>query len=151
MNKPIELVFDLRVEEDVKIKPRNISLGKEAFRVSCFESIIDYLSKGYSVFDNYHYTHEIVQILKENGFPNETSHPNAYYVDFQIHHNIFMELRTFGLTKTTQKISTPGATDKEIFTEKMYRFHYWLGYNNLIRDKIDVEYLGPVETKDDKQ
>jgi len=41
--------------------------------------------------------------------------------------------------------------NEEIFTEKMYRFNYWLGYNNLIKDKINVEYLGPVETNDDKE
>lgn len=66
-----------------------------------------------------------------------------------------MELRTFGLTKATQTtrkiVSMEVRENEEIFTEKMYRFNYWLGYNNLIKDKINVEYLGPVETNDDKE
>lgn len=152
MNKQIRFVLDLWETGDVEIKQGNKRIGKEAFRVSYLESIIYYLNKGYSYFEGYHYMHEVGRILKENGFPNDTSHPNTYYGNSQIDYNIVVELRTFGLTKTYQ---TTGVgvitTNKESFTEKMYRFNYWLGYNNLIRDKIDVEYLGPVETKDDEQ
>lgn len=155
MNKPIRFVLDLWETGDVEIKQGNKRIGKEAFRVSYFESIIYYLNKGYCDFDNYHFTHEIVQILKENGFPKDTSHPNAHYGNSQIDYNIVVELRTFGLTKATQTTRKIGGMEVrenvEIFTEKMYRFNYWLGYNNLIRDKIEVEYLGHVETKDDKE
>lgn len=145
MNKPIELVLDLWEKEDDIIKRVNRRIGREAFKVSYFESIIYCLNKGYAYFDDSFYTYEVVQILKENGFPNDSFHPNAYYGNSQIRHNIVRELRTFGLTKIDQEIS------KIIFTEKMYRFLYWLGYNNLIKDKINFEYLGLVETKDDKQ
>ncbi|HHT9114313.1 MAG: toll/interleukin-1 receptor domain-containing protein [Planctomycetes bacterium] len=152
MNKPIRFVLDLWEKGDVEIKPGNKRIGKEAFRVSYFESIIYYLNKGCGYFKDYHYMHEIVRILKENGFPKDTSHPNTYYGNSQIDYNIVVELRTFGLTKTAQTTGVSViTTNQESFTEKMYKFHYWLGYNNLIRDKIDVEYLGPVETKDDKQ
>lgn len=145
MNKPIRFVVDLRKKgETAEVKQINVVIGIESFRVSYFESIIYYLNKGYSNFDNYHYTHEIVQILKENNFPNDT-YLNAYYGKFQVDYNIVVELRTFGLTKTTQQINFSGIEEsKEVFTEKMYKFHYWLVYNNIIRDKIDVEYLGPL-------
>lgn len=148
INKPLELVSDLWARS----KQGNRRIRKESFRVSYFGSIIYYLNKGYSNYTGFKYIAEVKEIFKENGFPKDMPDTDAYYGNTKVNHDIVIELRTFGLTKAGQIIRFSGETGYEdVFTEKMYRFHYWLGYNNLIRDKIDVEYLGSVETNDDKQ
>lgn len=148
INKPLELVSVLWARS----KQGNRRIRKEAFRVSYFGSIIYYLNKGYRNYADYRYIDKVEEIIKENGFPKDMSDTDAFYGNTEVNHDIVTELRTFGLTKAVQTRSSGYTTVYEdVFTEKMYRFHYWLGYNNLIKDKIDVEYLGPVETKDDKQ
>lgn len=143
INKPLELVSVLWVRS----KQGNREIRKEAFRVSYFQSIIYYFNKGYIKYADYKYINEVNKIFKENGFPRDMSDTDAFYGNTKVNHDIVMELRTFGLTKAVEK---GGYTEYE-FTEKMYRFHYWLGYNNLIKGKIDVESLGLVESKNDQQ
>lgn len=134
MSKPLKIIFDLRDDKGL--------VGKDVFQVPYCESLIYYLNQGIYEFDVGSYAYVLERFLETKGFPQELNMRKLTYGNSKVEHNIVMDLRTFGLTETVRKESGFGirrTIDK--FSEKVYRFNYWLGYNNLIRENLDIQHL----------
>lgn len=65
------------------------------------------------------------------------------YSKGSIDENIFVVLKTYGLIKTNQRVKkSDGLFHEEDFTERIYRFLYWIEYNKLMPEGVSFEYIG---------
>jgi len=144
MSIPLKIIYDVRRRDDKGL------VGEDIFQVSYCDSMIYCLKEGVSDFDVRTYTYLISQYLKMKGFPQDRDTRKVTYGKSSVEHNIVIDLRTYGLTET-ETIQTDNKfgiiRTRDNFSEKMYRYHYWLGYNNLINDDIEVKHLEFRETK----
>lgn len=127
LNKQVKIIFHLWTNQyDPSSK-----IGKVAFKISCLDSIIYYINKA-KRFEMRHFVRIISDFLNERGFP-EAKGQNYGHGYINEKENIEVELQSYGLMY------------KDEFKQKMYRFRYWLGYNNYLTDEVSFEYLGFIE------
>ncbi|MBC8550456.1 MAG: toll/interleukin-1 receptor domain-containing protein [Candidatus Brocadiales bacterium] len=143
MNNPLEIIFDLWKEVDESGFLHNKGfIGKDTYEISYFESIIHYLNKGYSYFDIHNYEFDIKTLLKENGFPNKYSNHIPRYGDMGINNKIIIDLRSYGFVEIVETVGSFGRKEtRDKITQKLYRFNYWSGYNDLINDNLNIKHI----------
>lgn len=143
MNYPLEISVDLWEEvDDSGFGENRCLIGKDTYEISYFESIIHYLNKGYSDFKNYYYKSDIQMLLKENGFPNKHSNLIPQYGNMDINDKIIIDLRSYGFTETVYTVGSLGRNEsRDKITQKLYRFNYWAGYNDLINNNLDIKHI----------
>lgn len=138
LNRSIEIEFDLWEKSDSGDK----IIGKDVFQFTLIDLIIFYLNKGYDQFEKpvliYDINHEVLK-----GYPSPVSNSQRHYGNRYIEGDPFLGLQTYGLLKTfrTENTFLNRTENKLDFTDKMYRFHYWVGYNNKISDDLPVKFI----------
>lgn len=128
LDRDTELSFGISQRSDDG--KSTVEVGKEVYRVNLLGALIGYLDEGYHVFTRR--SLEIVLSEKLNAYLQTAASFKVKRggVPESIKDNLVLELQTYGLAKFAGgDIDYPldAACD---FVEKMYRFRYWLDYNN---------------------
>jgi len=100
-------------------------------RFSLLASLVSYLSRGVVYFDYYDWAYDVGQKMAKSCGSEDKSegriNPNCPGITY----NPTLELQTYGLLRHVEREGFRGQTDHYFeLTEKMYRFKYWLAYNN---------------------
>jgi TIR domain len=97
----------------------------------------------------------IVNRLKEYGYPVREGGVDARYGETSLPATIITKLQTFGLLGLKTKVSIPALRNMSYdlfpFAEKMFRFKYWLTYNDLDSESLNIKYIGRTEQEETDQ
>lgn len=143
-NKDIEITFVLleRMIKASESERETKLIEKSIYNFSYIDSIIYYISKGNTTLTINNFLYEISEFLSGMGIPEQPenkTNKERYFSDASINTNILVEFRKFGIIRN---IDPSKLIDQDEFTEKMYRFHYWLDYNKLISNSVRFKYIG---------
>lgn len=142
LNNPVKLNFKLFEKRDVL--PSEI--GRASFLVAYLDLIIFCLRTGYNFFEWYVFACDIVNFLKDQGLPKKSQFERYYSLTDEIASDFIIRLRTFGLIRQVQIIDTHDRSKrKDELTDKIYKFHYWLGYHALLPENLRLELLEHVD------
>jgi len=114
-----------------------VNVGNVDVTVSALRVLLDFIQFGYLNF-SYSLLEFILRSAIQNlNFPE---HPEARAtyggeIDDQRARDLSTELRTYGLTQAVRIQQHDRWEVLHEFTDKMYRFKYWLDYENLIKDR----------------
>ncbi len=142
LNKPVKIIFELREERS---GASSELIRQEGF-IFTWATIVSYcLSIGRSVFEWRRLIADLRSYLAQHGFPEKTE-AKRYYIPVEDTSEIMVLLRTYGFTKTVQGDDSFGRSKREdVFTEKVFRFKYWMVYNNLLKDELPFELIKQIE------
>jgi hypothetical protein len=116
----------------------------EIYRVNLLRPLIDYLNKGYHTFRRMSLEIALGDTLnKVRPVSAPDTKRNRGFNG--IKDNIALELQTYGLAKFTEQGFARDPSDNVCqFTEKMYKFKYWLDYNDYIPE-LSLELVSNIE------
>jgi hypothetical protein len=142
LNRKVDIEFDIwQKSQDAKGPGRNI--GKENFKFNLFELLMSYLEEGFRWIGDFTFKWKVEMLLKCEGYPKKQNDAQTHFGNGNIFTNHLVELRMYGLTETVQKTDATGMVkEEEKFTEKMYRFLYWLEHHNYIPPRVSFDYVG---------
>ncbi|HJU56274.1 MAG TPA: toll/interleukin-1 receptor domain-containing protein [Pyrinomonadaceae bacterium] len=128
LDRQIEINYNL-YEKKEKEKDSAV-IGKYGYKFSLLSSIMMLVSKGYFNFEPYSW-HDLLETqLKQRDLLRSIPKDRGQLGTAQIEIYPILELQTYGLVKRFEKEIYHGRTEhKYEFTDKMYRFKYWLDYN----------------------
>ncbi len=89
-----------------------------------------YVNKGYDVYSFDKFKSFVTKLLPKKFFETNDEKEDKHV--YQVEPNFTTKLRTVGLTK-------PSSSNIDSFSNKMYRFNYWLGYNKLYKDDVEFK------------
>ncbi len=109
-----------------------IEVGKEVYKVNLLSAFIILVGKGQHRFAIYNIEHLLYAKLEQT-HPLPDAPEIKRGIEYgSIKENLVLELQTYGLDKFIEVDSrTPRQSTCE-FTDKMYRFAYWLDYNGYV-------------------
>jgi hypothetical protein len=138
--------LDRRLDVSLGIYEKNTKVGTEVCKLSLLRLLLDFISDG----GIYYHEHSLdAHLLYSLGGPvNLKEHPEAKrgFGD-GIAEKLGLELQTYGLIKGTRIQSHDRWEAAYEITDKMYRFKYWLEYNNLAPDSTIEHDITQLETK----
>ena len=141
--------FELLVASVLQnIEGKNKEIERREFRIH-LQGIIAHLDKiMYSEYEYFKLEYFLRELLK-NALPSSDLIPKNAFVKFTTQPNFFNELLMYGLLNRTQKMESPRGSFSQsfelrtsyayVFTEKMYRFKYWLAYHNKLPKEVKWE------------
>lgn len=133
LNRNLEVSFNLFQANEKSI---NEMVGKDIIEINLLQTIFFCLEQGYYEFKIRYFEHEVRRFLGKAGFPeSDADKKRTYSSPEPFEDNIEHELLVFGLTKIGSRESLGRQEKTNEFTDKIYRFKYWLEYNKLIRTK----------------
>jgi hypothetical protein len=142
LNRDIRVSCRLsRIEADGKTVTQ---IGDEIFGVNLVSLLLYYVNKGNQYFDYMYLNSYLNKAFKEQLLKTDSA---ITYGFVQITEKLGTELKTFGLVRHTKKARHDSLEDAIEFTEKMYRFKYWLDYYNLPIEEMSFKYLETLEPK----
>jgi hypothetical protein len=104
--------------------------GVDRFVVNFLDLYCAVIGEGYNYITSRSFSNVLSKILTEEGHPDRKGYNKARYGNSSLDENIYLELRTYGLVNNSRVIdSSAGFRDKLEFSEKSYRFVYWLETN----------------------
>jgi hypothetical protein len=129
LNRMVEVSFkQTKMNEDIKTSTK---VTKDIYRFSLLSAIIYQLNQGYVYFDYDMLIFDLDRMdrnPKQSGNLEELPDPT-------------IEIQTYGLVRHIAAEGFRGRTDhKYEFTEKMYRFKYWLDYNEFSVENLSLEF-----------
>lgn len=123
----VELTISLYQEGEGKGKQRHV--GKEVYVVNLLSSIIFYVNSGYHSFSKRDI--EFILTKRANEEASTTRPDGVTGSSFgEIKQNLTLDLQTYGLARFIELDNFHRQDHRCEFTDKMYRFKYWLDYNN---------------------
>lgn len=146
LSRQVEVKCDLLSKNLDEANSRQTKIAQHTFRIRLIDLVMYYHSQKYLSVDPYSLLSEFTKVLNTHGYPEKQPRTERHYGNVTIDVNIVLELQTYGLL-TRGRASTAGAQTRLYYdyTDKMFRFRYWLGYNNLLTDNLLKEfYLEPV-------
>ncbi len=144
LNTQVEITFDLW-EKGQGSRGTDKRIGKETFKFNLLEIVTDYTKAGYYNPDYWRILHHVGIILKSHGYPNTKGEIVRHYGNGHMTADYLVWLKTYGLIKRVQLQDGFGKTGyEEEFTEKIYRFLYWIEHNKYMPQKISFDYIGLV-------
>jgi hypothetical protein len=112
------------------------------FKLSFLDAVINYVNEGISYYSYDRFSSSVNKLLQKVS-QAQSNQPDYMPSTCKTDTSVDLELLTYGLIN---KITL--STDGEFngydypFTNKMYRFRYWLTYNNHTHENVVVEYMG---------
>lgn len=94
------------------------------------ELLFRYVNKGYDIYSFDKFKSFVTKLLPKKFFETNDEKEDKHV--YQIEPNFTTKLRTVGLTK-------PSSSNIDSFSNKMYRFNYWLGYNKLYKNDLEFK------------
>lgn len=142
LNKQIEISFDIweKAQDD---KGAGKKIGRDCFRFNLFEIILQCAESGFYRIDHRDVLWKAGQIVKSHGYPKVKNGMLRNYGNINMDESHLIRLKTYGLIKRAQRIDGLGKTSyEEEFTDKLYRFLYWLELKNYRPLEVSSDYLG---------
>ncbi len=142
LNRQVTIIYDtLEKKEGDKGTAKRI--GKETFGFNLFELFTDYVKRGHYSLDYRRVLRHASDSLKAHGYPRAARGVVRHYGNGTMNADYFVNMRAYGLTKRVQVIKRYGmTTHQDDFTEKVYRFLYWIEYNNYEPKELAFEHIG---------
>jgi hypothetical protein len=138
LNHAMELMY-VGTKKSADEKPAGKG-GTHIYQFSLLSAIYLLLSRGYVTFDYYTLQSELEDVMRKVA--------NNEKLDGYIHEytNPGVELLTYGLVRHVQRETFHGRSEyKYEFTEKTYRFKYWLDYYGHAIQELSVEFVRFIE------
>jgi hypothetical protein len=135
-----------------KYPPTN-DIGEDVFDIAVIDIVTQVINSGSSYIEDDFLCLQlaVMRILERLGYPKAISSDSVPYLcgDVHISRNIITELMTLGLLNPARHVS---ADDNYRiyydFSEKMFRFLYWLQYNEVDGEADEVEYIARISIED---
>ena len=146
LGRQVEVKCDLLSKNLNEVNSKQTKIAQHTFRIRLIDLVMYYHSQKHISVDPYRLLSEFTKVLSAHGHPENEPGTERQYSKVTIDINIVLELQTYGLL-TLGRVSTEGAQTRLYYdyTDKMFRFRYWLGYNNFLTDNLLKEfYLEPV-------
>jgi len=132
LNKNISFTVNVLGDTYSAVMPRRETAEKHEFSVPLLQLLHSFVRNGGKIFNShYSYGDPLEKIIKEN-VPKSIDKGNGIEIN-PIKFNYRSDLCLFGLVSIS---------DENPIASKMYKFMYWLGYNNLVSDEMQLENLG---------
>lgn len=142
LNTQVEIIFDLW-EKGHDDKGTGKRIGLETFDFNLYQIITDYAKAGYYYLDHWRVLNRVSTFLKSHGYPNVKTDVERHYGNGHMTADYVVWLKTYGLLKRVQLTDGFGKIGhEEEWTDKIYRFLYWLENNNYMINGIEFEYKG---------
>lgn len=131
LDRDVELTLSLYQQEEGKGFQRQV--GEEIYVVNLLSSIIYYVNSGSPTFRKITIEYTLSSKLNEH---TSTNRPDGLTTSPSdgIKENIVLELQTYGLARIIEFDTFHRPDHHCEFTDKMYRFKYWLDYNDFVPD-----------------
>lgn len=131
LDRSVELIISLYHKGEGKGKQRHI--GEEVYAVNLLSSIIFYVDSGYHSFRKRDIAFTLTERANEE---TSTDRPDGVTGSAfgEIKENLTLELQTYGLARFVELDNFHHQDHRCEFTDKMYRFKYWLDYNSVATD-----------------
>lgn len=142
LSKWLEVSFTLFETDTTVEKSQANRVGTAVYKFLLLDAILHYQEKEHVAFDTSALINDLQKHIFQRGHPESSTEVKRRYEYGRTETNIVLELQTYGLlTGGELNHMSFGVTTAYYFTEKMYRFRYWLGYNAYPLDKVDFEYV----------
>lgn len=117
-------IYDLKENREI--------LGYETFKINMLLLVTLIITSNIEPLNNLSLKKAIRNVLEVQGLPNQLSDKRRFYDQFLYNDNLFLFLKTYGLITGSFKEKNLWGMDTSShnLSDKMYRFFYWLGYNN---------------------
>jgi hypothetical protein len=122
----------------------DIKTGEDEYKFNLLSAIIVFVEKGYHRFSKHSLEHLLYEELNKNYPLVGTTEIKRGHSHRSIKDNLVLELQRYGLGKLIEVDSYRPETSACKFTEKMYRFAYWLDYNDYVPE-IHFEFVSLTE------
>jgi hypothetical protein len=137
LDRKIEMQFSLFEKEEPD--KASAKIGEEICRFSLLWAILEYIRHGRMYFEVRLFEFEIGKALVD--FPAILADQEVRRVHGQgVKESLTLELQTYGLIRHTTRVLGDRPAHSFEFAEKMYRFKYWLDYNNYSLDQPSFEF-----------
>ena len=142
LDRDVDLNFEwAQKEEEGKTI---IAVVKEIYRVNLLSAIIDFVGKGRHRFTKHSIEYLLFEKLNEYRLLKNSSDINKGKPYGTIKDNLVLELQTYGLNRFIDVDTRRPSNSVGEFTEKAYRFAYWLDYNGYT-PKTRLELVSRIE------
>lgn len=121
-----------------------VKTGKEVYSVNLLSAIIDFVGKGHHRFNKRGIEYLLYEKLGKSHPPAGAPKVKRGYPHESIKDNLVLELQTYGLDRFVEVDTHRPSSSVCEFTDKMYRFVYWLDYNGYAPE-IRFELVSTVE------
>lgn len=150
LDRNINLHFELFQQKEGE--KSGTKIAEVVYEVNLLSSIIDFIGKGEHQFNISHIEYRLYKRFNESHPLTDTPEITMPRNLESIKENLILELQTYGLDRViSADMHRPWRSTCE-FTEKMYRFRYWLDYNRYVpeinfelisRTDVDIPVLSP--------
>jgi hypothetical protein len=144
LDRQVEVIIPIYEQDSTK------EFGRDVFNFSLLNALVDYVNAGYEDFGSLYLVNGFIDKVQQNGYPLLADTCNRQYRKDALPSlkvDVLTELKTYGLAKATADNQRMSGVYRYQFTDKMYRFVYWLGYNNYYVAEVSYEYLGQLEPR----
>jgi len=142
LNRDLVVSFDVWEGKDAGGVGKVI--GKDSFKMNLCELITGYVRRGYYDFSHSRFLRYVGEIVKSRDYPHLSSEEAIRrYGNGKVNVDYFVRLKTYGMIRSLQSndaLSRP--THVEEFTDRLYRFLYWIEFNKYLQEEIIFDYLG---------
>jgi hypothetical protein len=132
LDRDIEVVLTLNRQEKEKGPAREV--GKEIYRVNLLGILLHYFGRGAHTFSKSSIEVILHEHLDEGSQPTDRAEGVKAHPFGSIKENLALELQVYGLARVREANNYDPTSHFCEFTDKMYRFKYWLDFNGLGSD-----------------
>jgi hypothetical protein len=138
LNRPIDLCLGLYVYQN----SANVEKRRDIFQFTCLDLLLLSLQNGNEYCDWDKIRYGVITILKERGFPSASEAESRYvYTKDNTGTTFIVDMRTIGFTKKVQADDGFGYSIlQDEYTEKAFRFNYWLGFYDKFKNVLPFKY-----------
>ena len=141
LDRSIEVTFAL----NQKVNNNPVKVGTYVYRINLLRAVMKHLNTGAHYFDVYEFQNLILQTLRKDS-PLERDARLTRDIEREgIKENLVLELKTYDFVRHTQRSRHDFIVEAHEFTDKIYRFKYWLGYNNFKDDELSFELVTHID------
>lgn len=136
----IQKMFDRDVEISAylykTVDKETLRVRDEIFKVNLLGALIRFLNQGFHYFEIDRFEYYLGKYINYQYPPTDGTSLKRGYERALLKDNIALELKTYGLIRhATKKEAFDRLTNSNEFTEKIYRFKFWLTYKDYSIDK----------------
>ncbi len=145
LGQTIDICFGLYVKHNSS----SLEKRKDVFQFTYLDLVLLSLQNGQVYCDWDEIRYSLIGILKEHGYPEATEEDSRYINSKDNMGATFVvNIRTIGLTKRVQADDGFGyLKPQDEYSEKAFRFNYWLGFNNKLKKELTFKYTKGEELK----
>ena len=136
LSKKIDVTFTLFTKKGGQ--KESVKVGEDVCRVSILKVVLAAIEDGKVYFDGRFVGYQFLKVLGETlsvDGENVTRGRMGGTIDRHVASELRTQLNTFGLTIVTKSQYSDRLETVYEFSEKMYRFKYWIEYNVLLEDE----------------